>query len=167
MLRTILLLGCAEGAIFGQAPASSHATALGQAKDSLHSLSDSIEALANQVNRSVVQVFSTGFTLGEEDEVNGTNTGLITKQRATGSGVILTPDGYVVTNNHVVSNAQHVRVQLAWSPPAQGDPGHSIMRQRGKILEAKIVGVDRESDLALPRQAPCGARGKIVTSSPV
>jgi serine protease Do len=149
LFRTILLLGCAASASFGQSPASSHATALGQARDSLHSLSDSVESLANQVNRSVVQVFSTGFTLGEEDEESGTNTGLITKQRATGSGVILTPDGYVVTNNHVVSNAQHVRIQLAWSPIEQGDPGHSIMRQRGKILEAKVVGVDRESDLAV------------------
>jgi len=147
--RGVFLLACAAGAIFAQSPAASHATALAQDRGSLHSLSDSIEALANHVNRAVVQVFSTGFTLADEDEENSTNTGLITKQRATGSGVILTPDGYVITNNHVVSNAQHVRVQLAWAPPESGNPEHSIMRQRGKILEAKVVGVDRESDLAV------------------
>ena len=149
MSRGVFLLACAAGAIFAQSPAASHATALAQDRGSLHSLSDSIEALANHVNRAVVQVFSTGFTLADEDEENSTNTGLITKQRATGSGVILTPDGYVITNNHVVSNAQHVRVQLAWAPPESGNPEHSIMRQRGKILEAKVVGVDRESDLAV------------------
>jgi serine protease Do len=137
------------GALFGQSPAPSHAAALGQSRESLRSLSDSIESLATQVNRSVVQVFSTGFSLADEDEENPTNTGLITKQRATGSGVIVTPDGYIVTNNHVVANARHVRVQLAWSPPESGNPEHSIMRQRGKILEAKVIGVDRESDLAV------------------
>jgi serine protease Do len=152
--RAALLFGSAIGALFGQAPAASHAAALAQGRESLHSLSDSIEALAGQVNRSVVQVFSTGFTLADEDEENPTNTGLITKQRATGSGVILTPDGYIVTNNHVVSNAQHVRVQLAWAPPESGNPEHSIMRQRGKILEAKVIGVDRESDLAVLKIDP-------------
>jgi serine protease Do len=149
LLRAGLIFICAAAAVFAQSPARSHVAALAQSNDSLRSLSDSIESLANRVNRSVVQVFSTGFALSDEDEDKATDTGLITKQRATGSGVILSPDGYIITNNHVVSNAQHVRVQLAWAPQETGDPAHSILRQRGKILEAKVIGVDRESDLAV------------------
>lgn len=147
--RLSLAFVCAVAAVSAQNPAQSRVVALAPGHNSLSSLSDSIEALANQVNRSVVQVFSTGYTVADEDEDAGTNTGLITRQRATGSGVILSPDGYIITNNHVVSNARHVRVQLAWAPPETGDPGHSIVRQRGKILEAKVVGIDRESDLAV------------------
>ncbi len=142
------LVFSATGA-FAQTAGTSHAAALAGPGNSLASLSDSIESLAHQVNRSVVQVFSTGYTLSDEDQDAGTNAGLITRERATGSGVILSADGFIVTNNHVVSNSRHVRVQLAWAAPEQGDPGHSVVRQRGKILEAKVIGIDRESDLAV------------------
>jgi serine protease Do len=50
----------------------------------------------------------------------------------------------------VVQNARRVRVQLAWAPETNGDkPGNAEMRQRGKLLEAKVIGTDREADLAV------------------
>jgi serine protease Do len=102
------------------------------------------------VNRAVVQVFSTGYALADDEPQSGTTTaGLITKQRSSGSGVLVSADGYIMTNNHVVQNARRVRVQLAYSPETPGNPQHSVLRQRGKILEAKVVGTDREADLAL------------------
>jgi serine protease Do len=52
---------------------------------------------------------------------------------AQGSGFIITADGYVVTNNHVVKNAQDVQVGL----------------DDGRSLSAKVVGVDEKTDLAL------------------
>ena len=81
----------------------SRIAALAGSKDSLHQLSDSIESLSEQVSPAVVQIFSTSYTVGEEDSENsGTATmGLVTKQHSTGSGVILGADGYIVTNNHV------------------------------------------------------------------
>jgi len=54
-------------------------------------------------------------------------------QQVTGSGVIISADGYVVTNNHVVADARQVDVILAG----------------GKQLRAKIVGTDRFADLAV------------------
>src|SRR5207248_4335922 len=89
----------------------------------------------------------------EGESGGGTNTGLVTKQRSSGSGVILSPEGYVLTNNHVVKNARRVRVQLA-SPPDETGPGApaaspSKFHAHGKLLEAKVVGVDREADLAV------------------
>jgi serine protease Do len=50
-----------------------------------------------------------------------------------GSGFIISADGYVVTNNHVVDHASDVEVVL----------------DSGKILPAKIIGTDKRTDLAL------------------
>ncbi|MFI1400130.1 S1C family serine protease [Streptomyces sp. NPDC020681] len=53
--------------------------------------------------------------------------------QATGSGVIITADGEIVTNNHVVSGADSVKVRLS----------------NGKTYTAKVVGTDPDKDLAL------------------
>lgn len=53
--------------------------------------------------------------------------------KAGGSGVIITDDGYVVTNNHVVENATKVKVKL----------------YDGRTFEAEIVGTDPTTDVAL------------------
>jgi serine protease Do len=116
--------------------------------DALHGLSDAVQSLSGQASRAVVQVFSTGYALAEEDQDAGsTVAGLVTRQRSTGSGVILSPDGFIVTNNHVVQNARRVRVQLAPADVPQ-DPLHPA-RQRGRLFEARVVGTDRDSDLAV------------------
>jgi serine protease Do len=132
----------------------SRIAALGNSKDSLHQLSDSIETLSEQVSPAVVQIFSTSYTLGEEDSDNSGTTpmGIVTKQRSTGSGVILSADGYIITNNHVVRDARRVRVQLASLPddPAERTTGsHPKFHAHGKLLEATVVGVDRVADLAV------------------
>ncbi len=60
--------------------------------------------------------------------------GLLTLQRGSrGSGFILTDDGFIVTNEHVIRKASFIRVRLA-------------DRTR---LPAKIIGIDRRTDLAL------------------
>jgi serine protease Do len=59
---------------------------------------------------------------------------LLSKQKSTGSGVILSTDGYIVTNSHMVRGARRIQVRL----PADG-----------KTLDAKLVGMDRATDLAV------------------
>jgi len=116
------------------------------APDSLHQLSSSVEALVRRVSPSVVQVLVTGY--GPLEEGRG-NTGLVIgRQRSIGSGVIIDPDGYIVTNAHVVSGAQRVQVIVS-APAADESPVQSIVRARGHTVEARIVGMAREIDLAL------------------
>ena len=112
----------------------------GRGAPALGDLSASFEALAARVRPAVVQIFSTGYAPVEENG-DSTNTGsLLTRQTSTGSGVILAPDGYIVTNNHVVDGARRIEVKLATR-----DPGHA----QAMTVPAKVVGTDRESDLAV------------------
>ena len=55
------------------------------------------------------------------------------EQRAGGSGVIISEDGYVVTNNHVVDGASKLKVKL----------------NDGRSFDAKLIGKDSATDLAL------------------
>src|SRR6185437_2438840 len=139
MMRVLLYFCLAGFTLFGQ-QSSSRVAALATSKDSLHQLSDSVEALSRSVSLSVVQVFSTGYGLADDDAESGdgTSAGMITKQRSSGSGVVLGADGYILTNNHVVKNARRIRVQLA-SPPddrtgAAGTASPPEMHAHGKLL---------------------------------
>src|SRR5256714_3134070 len=58
------------------------------------------------------------------------------RERSLGSGVIVDPRGYILTNNHVVERADRIRVQL------QDEP-------EGVLHDAKVIGTDRETDLAV------------------
>jgi len=116
---------------------------------SLRELSLSLEHLSDRVHRAVVQVFSTGYAAPSDDSESGSsNAGLLTKQRATGSGVIVSPDGYIVTNNHVVRSARRIQVRLPASREMLANL-HSIVKPEGPLLDAKLVGTDRESDIAI------------------
>ena len=104
---------------------------------SLGDFSASLEALAARVKPAVVQIFSTGYATPDESGGSTKTDSLLSRQTSTGSGVILSADGYIVTNNHVVEGARKLEVKL----PARGN-------QR-LTLPAKVVGVDRETDLAV------------------
>lgn len=54
-------------------------------------------------------------------------------QIGTGSGVIITADGYIITNNHVIDNSQELSVTL----------------NNNKTYDAKIIGSDPKTDIAL------------------
>ena len=110
----------------------------------LESLSRAFEDLSRRVSPSVVQVVVTGYgTIGEEAPSADALLGL---RRTGGSGVILSADGFIVTNSHVIQGAR--RVQVLLPRPAPG-AGSSILRPRGETVEAKIIGIDEETDLAV------------------
>lgn len=68
----------------------------------------------------------TGITLGPSRQL---------RQRAQGSGVLVSPDGYILTNYHVVAEAQDIAVVL-WD---------------GRVAQARLIGSDRDTDLAVLR----------------
>jgi serine protease Do len=146
---TVLLTLAAASTLSAQ---NNRVAALAASKDSLHELSDSIEELSHNVGKAVVQIFSTGYVLPSEDDDDSTGastTGLVTKQRSSGSGIIVSSDGFIITNNHVVKNARRVRVQLISPPDTPAGPNDASLHAHGKLLEAHVVGVDREADLAV------------------
>jgi serine protease Do len=113
----------------------------------LHQLSLSIEDLVKRVSPSVVQVLVTG--LGPTEEGASSEAALVIgRLRSLGSGVIVDPDGYILTNAHVLKGAQRVQVVLP-SPTVGASPDLSTVTPQGRTLDASIVGLSREIDLAL------------------
>ncbi|HML18513.1 MAG TPA: trypsin-like peptidase domain-containing protein [Bryobacteraceae bacterium] len=108
----------------------------------LRDLSASFETLAARVRPAVVQIFSTGYATTEDTD--STNAALLSPQHSTGSGVILTPDGYIVTNNHVVQGARRIEVRLSSTGAARAPE-----QAREQTMVAKLIGTDRDSDLAV------------------
>jgi serine protease Do len=111
----------------------------------LRDLSTQLETLSRRVSRSVVQIFASGFAVTNGNSDGRTSAATITRERDTGSGIIVSADGYILTNYHVVSNARRVRVRVA----ASGAATASGSQPEGKILEGRIVGMDRDTDLAV------------------
>ena len=145
--RTLSVLGL-SGYLFVVLAGSASVWAQSSAGDesALVRLSGSLESLSEQVGPAVVQIFTTGYntTPGNPEST------LLSREQNSGSGVILDPEGFILTNAHVVQGARRVQVLLARS--LRGTPGGtSLLKPRGKMVEAQIVGMDQETDLAVLR----------------
>ena len=127
-----------------------HTAAAGKTPAALAELSASLSVLSARVSPAVVQIFTTQYApvLGGYLD----NTGRLGTQHSGGSGVILDPDGYIVTNAHVVHNARRVQVLLNAPLPAER-PQHSILKPRGRLVGASVVSTDPETDLAVLKVA--------------
>src|SRR3989475_10571 len=108
-----------------------------QAFQSLSDFSRSVRALTQKVAPAVVQVLVSGY--GPSGEGEGQEVSLLSRQRSTGSGVIVDSGGYIITNAHVVRGAVNVRVLMASMKTPDSDAP----------VDATIVGIDRGTDLAL------------------
>ena len=114
----------------------------------LQDLSAAVEDLTAHVSMSVVQVLVTGYGRVDERAAGGETGLVIGRQRSSGSGAIITPDGYIVTNAHVVSGARQVEVVLHGRTRAT-DPVRSLAAGTDRIVDARVVGVADDIDLAL------------------
>jgi serine protease Do len=124
------------------------ATAGGETKApavSLGELSVSLEGLVSRVRPAVVQIFSTGYVTADESESSNT-AALLSQQRSTGSGIVLSDDGFIVTNAHVVRGARRIQVRLS---VARTRGRTSTFEPEVKLLDAKLIGMDREMDVAV------------------
>ena len=113
----------------------------------LQEYDQAIDDVAEKAMRSVVEIEVTGYGVPEHDEDNS-NPQMLQRQRSLGSGVIVDPNGYIVTNNHVVAGALRIRVILA---PATVEmaPYHTSLARKQRVYEAKLIGTNHYSDLAV------------------
>ncbi len=117
--------------LFGQADAqrASDEEAVATAED----LGQAFSSVAERVNPAVVQVRATKLSTGRRDPFSMFGGGGGGDQSGLGSGAFVSADGYVVTNNHVVEDADELSVVLF----------------DGRELDAEVVGTDPFSDLAV------------------
>ena len=98
-------------------------------------LSNAFRNVAEALRPSVVSIDTrqTRVVRQFEDMFGGFGPGVPREQSGMGSGVIVRPDGYILTNNHVVADADELTVELF----------------DGRKLPGKIVGTDPQTDLAV------------------
>lgn len=89
-----------------------------------------IVAAVKRIEPAVVNIDTVGRDKGDDD---GAGFSMNHEVRGKGSGVILTPDGYIITNNHVIDGANRIRVT----------------RPDGTWYYARLVGRDLQTDLAV------------------
>src|SRR2546425_2973439 len=104
---------------------------------SISDFSRSVRTLTQKVSPAVVQVLVSGYGASADGE--GQEVAVLSRQRSTGSGVIIDSGGYIITNAHVVRGAVNVRVLM----PSMKTPDSEAP------VDARIVGTDRGTDLAL------------------
>ena len=137
-LTAILIMAVPSPAILAQvAPEQTK-------QNPLVELSGEIRSLSHRVSPSVVQVSVSGY--GPLDQSTGHPVSLFGRQESIGSGVVVDPEGFIVTNAHVVSGAVSIKVGFA-SESSRSDAPDSIGELES--TEARIIGVDTESDLAV------------------
>jgi S1-C subfamily serine protease len=93
-----------------------------------------LDAYSDAVTRVVETVSPAVVHLGVRQEMQGRG-GQRLEGMGSGSGVLITPDGYLITNNHVVERAKRIEVALS----------------DGRVLPGTLVGTDPATDLAVVR----------------
>ena len=96
----------------------------------LDAYSKAVTGAAEKINPAVVNI-----DVVHTHSNRSPNARLPQQSRGSGSGFIFTPDGYILTNSHVVSGADHIEVTLA----------------EGQKADADLIGDDPDTDLAVIR----------------
>ncbi len=89
--------------------------------------------VVKKTKNAVVHVRNTRYIQQYQPYYFGYREGPIYKQEGTGSGVIISPDGYIVTNNHVIKGANEIEVTL----------------DNKQTYKAEVIGTDPNSDIAV------------------
>jgi serine protease Do len=138
-----------RSALAADAPAKGRAPA----GSALGSLSREFRGLVDRVSPAVVQISTTALAPAP-GRAAPSDAALGLQQRG-GSGVLVSADGYIVTNAHVVEGARRLEIMLA-RPAATGAPGRSILKGVSERMEGTLVGLDLETDLAVIKVGATG-----------
>lgn len=119
----------APASVAASSSASNSVPIVSAATNSLVTAGDELVAAVKKVSPAVVTVVNTMPNQQSYDFFGFSQT----TPTATGSGVIISPDGYIVTNNHVIDGYQSLQVIYA----------------DGRTVDAKLIGTDQYADLAV------------------
>lgn len=133
LLSGVLILGAVSYLGFGQKTIEIVKPVEVVRTDSADAEEEIIISAYNKVAPSVVHIASTVLTRNFFMEV--------VPREGVGSGVIVSPEGYILTNNHVVENAKFIKVVLP----------------DGSENDATLIGADPSTDLAVIKIAPTQA----------
>jgi serine protease Do len=118
-----------------------HAQRAAETAPALALTNTTMQTLVRQVGSSVVQVVVTGYQPAADDSGGAA----LVRARSIGSGAVIAPGGFIVTNAHVVAGAERIEVVL----PDGGREETPLGRPGGRSVAADLVGVAPEIDLAL------------------
>src|SRR4030095_5133113 len=102
----------------------------------LQQISRSSQELSASIAPSVVQIAGTGYGLQADEQQSGAI--VLSKQRSTGSVIVISDDGSIMTNAHVIEGTRTIRVKL-----------NGMAGAHGTVFEAKLIGKDQLLDVAL------------------
>ncbi len=142
-------------ALFGSIVLPGGTCAQDRPANELRRMDESVGELIRTVSPSVVQILVSGYGALEEGEHGNTGV-VIGRQRAIGSGFVIDPSGYIITNAHVVKGAQ--RVQVVLSSANSDDSLDSMLSSKTNLVAARVIGVTTEIDLALLKVDVTGLR---------
>ena len=148
---------------FGMIKIATGATPDGQlAKESLSVLaqfSESVRTLASRVAPSVVQIVVDRYAV--RTSADGRVNDNAESKQTIGSGVIVDPSGYIVTNAHVIEGARRIRVKFSLNSEddvesSDGSINIALEQPFAPSKDATLVGVFKEGDVALIKVAATG-----------
>ncbi len=114
----------------------------------LQQYDQAIDQIAERAMQSVVEIHVTGYGVPDHDSDQGQQQQSLERQRSLGSGVIVDPDGYIITNNHVVAGALRIRVTIA-PTTVEMAMDKTRLHNPQRVFEARLIGTARYADLAL------------------
>ncbi len=114
--------------------------------ETAQNLSRNFESLVKRISPAIVKIIVTGY--GSTDEYDASDSGPVGRARGPGAGIIVDPDGYIITNYHVVKGADRVRVQITAAPVGDSQV-YSQLTARGAVFPARVLGYSRQQDLAV------------------
>ena len=130
---TLVLVVCSVG----QAPQQN------SNRDTLRSLNESLEQVATTVFPAIVHIEVVSYE-PSSDRDDDAKVQALSKQRGSGSGMIVDSSGYVVTAFHVIDKARRIRVEVDSHVHPTGD------NDKHKLsYEPKVVGIFKEADIAV------------------
>ncbi len=140
--------------------------------NALAAFSAALERLAATLAPAVVQVRVSSWCASAS--AKSEDSAILTSCRVVGSGVIVDPSGYIITNEHVVRNARRIRVMLTPRSDHSGDEPAPVGKpqvqdavlmganrepvEKREVLDAVVAGANRETDIALVKIETSGRR---------